>query len=536
MGLSSRLIEDLRGIVGDEGVLSDPHALAVYENDGFPIAKGRALAAVLPTTTSQVAQCVKLLAQYGVSIVPRGSGTGLTGGCVAFDRGVIIVTTRMTRIESIDLANRLAVVQAGVRNRDLSDAVAGAWAKRPAATSVPTNPHQDDRGRWSPPPGLRFAPDPSSEAVSTLGGNVATNAGGLSTLKYGVTCQHILGIEMVLADGQVVTTFPRAPKPTQEWVRHGPGGAPGGRSGGGSGGGSLYEMPGPDVTSLLCGSEGTLGIITRVWCRLTPIPSRFRTVRAVFARSDDACEAVSDVIAAGVIPSSMEMLDGVMLSVIEQAFGTEFPAKAQAMLLIEIDGPSDPALDEQLETIRSICRARHATDTRHSGDPQERAELWSMRKRAFGAIGRISRSYCTQDACIPRSKLAQAMKRIAAISREHGLTVTNVFHAGDGNVHPILLFDEDDPQQVQRVLHASERILEYCISIDGTITGEHGVGVEKLALMPKMFNPDTLDAFTAIKEAFDPRRRINDAKLTPSPKLRIELTRPGNPNTPGGAL
>lgn len=506
MSRTQPVVELLRAIVGQQWVLVDRDALVAYECDGFPIAKGRPSMVVLPSDPPQVSRCVKVLAQHGLTMVPRGSGTGLTGGCVVFDDGVLVATTRMTAIESIDLHHRVAVVQAGVRNRALSQAVAAMTSGGTGSVAIANHPHDAPGDSEEKPATLRFSPNPSSEAASTIGGNAATNAGGINTLKYGVTTNHILGLEMVLPDGETLLTRP----------------------------GGVCDGIGPDLPGLICGSEGTLGIITRLWCRLTPEPTGFRTVYAVFDSPERACQAVSAIIASGVVPSAMEMLDGVMIRVVRQAFNYGFPDEAAALLLVEVDGVS-AALDEQLAEVLQGCRSNQAVQIRHCATAAQRAELWSVRKRAFGAIGRISRSYCTQDACIPRSKLPQAMRRITDIGRDHGLTITNVFHAGDGNVHPILLFDEDDPHQVQLILRVSEQILEYCLSIGGTITGEHGIGVEKLALMPKMFNPATLDTFTRIKQAFDPDRRINDGKLIPSPRLKIQLSQPASINLPGGA-
>lgn len=519
----------LRAVVGDGGVVCDRGEMVAYECDGLPIAKGQPAAVVFPTDTGQVARCVQVLVEYGLQIVPRGSGTGLAGGCVAFDGGVVVSTSRMTQIESIDLKNRVAVVQAGVRNLALSNAAVALGTpfvpvSTPtqrgrtimginAPTPVPVSDTQRDpavrlgRGGSSVGIGLRFSPDPSSQAAATIGGNAATNAGGINTLKYGVTCSHVLGMELVLDDGSVVTT--RA--------------------------GSLQDGIGADLPALLCGSEGTLGIMTRLWCRLTPSPRSFRTVYAVFNSTQNACKTVSDVIASGIVPTSMEILDGAMIRVVENVFGDGFGGAAEALLLIEIDGV-EQALDHDLEQIVRICTLNHALDIQRCADANRRAELWRARKRAFGAIGRISRSYCTQDACVPRSKLAQAIGHIGQIGQKFGIRIHNVFHAGDGNIHPILLFDEDEPEDVQRVLAVSEEILEYCISIGGTITGEHGVGVEKLHLMTKMFNADTIDTFDQIKRTFDPHRRINDGKLIPSDRLHIQLKKPLSPNVPGGAL
>jgi glycolate oxidase len=485
------LIDEFIKVVGADGVLAEPGELLAYECDGFPIAKGVPAAVVLPTDTVQVSECVKLLSRHNLPIVPRGSGTGLTGGCVAFDRGAILCTARMTRIEHIDLHNRYAVVQAGVRNSDLSDAVV--LAQQRAGGSVGAS--------------LHFSPNPSSQGVSTIGGNAATNAGGINTLKYGVTTHHILGVEWVLADGSIVVTRP----------------------------GGLCDGIGPDLPGLLCGSEGTLAIITRLWCRLTPQPIDLRTVYAVFDSTDRACQSVGDIIASGIVPAAMEMIDGLMIQVVEDAFHYGFPKQAAALLLIEIDGPTH-VVDLHLGRVLQVCRTNHATDLQHCSDPARRAELWHARKHAFGAIGRISRSYCTQDACIPPSRLPEALREIKKIGERSGLTIPNVFHAGDGNIHPILLFDEDNPRDVRRVLQASLEILEYCVGIGGTITGEHGVGVEKLHLMSRMFNPATLDCFSRIKSGFDPARRMNDGKLIPSDRIQIELLHPVGANSPGGAL
>jgi len=476
-------INDLRQVVGDAGILTDRDELLVYECDGLSVARGRPSAVVFPTSTEQVVACVRVLAKHNLPMVPRGSGTGLTGGSVAFVQDVLISTARMTRIESIDLENRMAVVQAGVLNTALSDAVARAAAAARA-----------DSGTTLAPGGLHFSPAPSSQHASTIGGNAATNAGGVNTLKYGVTSSHILGMEMVLPDGEILTT--RA--------------------------GALRDGIGPDLPGLLCGSEGTLGIITRLWCRLSPRPQHFRTVYAVFSSTPSACQAVSDVIAAGIVPAAMEMMDGQMIRVVEQAFGYGFPDEAQALLLIEIDGV-EHLLDDELNEIVAICERNGAQEVRHCSDPVRREELWQVRRRTFGAIGRLHTAYFTQDACVPRSKLAEVVAHIVEMGKQADLTINNVFHAGDGNIHPIFFFDDDDPDQITHAMRVSEKVLEYCVAMGGTISGEHGIGVEKIALMPVMFNPATIDTFQRIKNAFDPRHRINDGKLVPSDTLRIEL-------------
>lgn len=477
ISMSSDLITDLRHHLRPDQILSDPAELFVYESDGFTVAKARPRAVVFPESTEQVVDIVKLLAERGVQIVPRGSGTGLTGGCVAYENGVIISTVRMNRIVKIDLPNRVAHVQAGVRNTALSDAV----AQLPGGAA------------W------HFSPDPSSQRASTLGGNAATNAGGIHVLKDFVTANHVLGIEMVLADGSVVTV--------------------------GATDGS-HEWPGYDLPGLICGSEGTFGIITHLWVRLTPRPTSFRTLVAYFAQTPDACHSVSQIIADGHLPAAMEMLDGSMVRVIEDAFHFGIPQGTAAMLLIEIDG-IDALLDAQAADIAAICNNNRAIFIETSANPDRRAALWKMRKSAFGAIGRISQSYCTQDACVPRSMLADVLTRIDQIGRDHGLQIPNVFHAGDGNVHPIFLYDDRNEAQVQNVLAAAEKILKYCIDIGGTLTGEHGVGVEKIHLMPYLFDRPTLDQFHRIKQAFDPYDQINVGKLIPSDKIQIRLIKPG---------
>lgn len=470
------LISDLRKLLPAKQIMTDPDELLVYESDGFTIARARPAAVVFPLSTQQIVEIVRLLEKHDAQIVPRGSGTGLTGGCVAFDNGVIVSTARMNRILAIDLDNRVAHVEAGVRNTQLSDAV----AQVPGGAAY------------------HFSPDPSSQRASSIGGNAATNAGGIHVLKDFVSSNHVLGMEMVLPDGSVVEV--------------------GGRDG-------CYEA-GFDLPGLICGSEGTFGIISRLWVRLTPKATSFRTIVGIFGSTADACDTVSDVIAAGHLPSAMEMMDGRMVQVVNEAFHMGFPPAAAALILTEIDG-IDELLDAQMNQIVQIMRRRCALSVDTSSDPENRLRLWKARKAAFGAIGKISPSYCTQDACVPRSMLARVLARVDEIGREHGLVINNVFHAGDGNVHPIFLYDDRDESQVQNVLHAAERILQYCIDIGGSLTGEHGVGVEKLNLMSYMFDEPTMALFQRVKDAFDPDDRINAGKLIPSERIRVNLLRPG---------
>ena len=474
----------LRHILPADRIVTDPSELYVYESDGFTIAHARPAAVVFPMSTEEVCAIVRVLAQHEVQIVPRGSGTGLTGGCVAFANGVIVSTVRMDRILKIDLENRVAHVQAGVRNTVLSEAVALVPPVRTTAALGRNLYH--------------FAPDPSSQRASTIGGNAATNAGGIHTLKDFVSSNHVLGMEMVLADGSVVQI--------------------GGRDG-------AYDGGAFDLQGLVCGSEGTLGIITSVWVRLVPKAGSFRTIVATFRTSADACHTISEIIAGGHLPSAMEMLDGQMVQTIEDAFAFGFSRESAALLLIEIDG-IEALLEEQNRVIAEIANRHHAIGVESSADPERRAQLWKVRKSAFGAIGRISYSYCTQDACVPRSRLAEVLQKIDQIGKEYGLSIPNVFHAGDGNVHPIFLYDERDERQVQNILEAAEKILEYCVDIGGTITGEHGVGVEKIHLMSYLFDGPTMGQFAAMRHAFDPEERINAGKLLPSEKVRVCLLKP----------
>ena len=472
-----QLVSELQGLLSPGRVVIDPAELFVYESDGFTIAKSRPAAVVFPTDTREVVEIVKLLAKHDVQIVPRGSGTGLAGGCVAFDNGVVVSTTRMNRVLQIDLDNCVAHVEAGVRNVQLSEAV----AQVPGGAA------------------FHFAPDPSSQRASSIGGNASTNAGGIHTLKDFVSSNHVLGFELVLSDGTVLEV--------------------GGRNG-------CNESGNFDLPGLICGHEGTLGIITRLWVRIVPKATSFRTLVSIFSSTADACEMVSDVIAAGMLPAAMEMMDGKMIQIVEDAFQMGFPRDAQALVLTEIDGIPE-LLDRLQQQVIEISRRHNAASVQSSCDPQDRAKLWKARKSAFGAIGRISHSYCTQDACVPRSMLASVLARIDQIGREHGLQITNVFHAGDGNVHPIFLYDDRDELQVQNTLRAAEAVLKYCIDIGGTLTGEHGVGVEKIHLMPCLFDKPTMDQFQRVKEAFDPAEQINAGKLIPSERLKVTLLKPG---------
>ena len=504
------LVSDLKRITAPDRVISDPSELYVYDCDGFTIARSTPGAVVFPMTTEEVVAIVRLLAERDVQIVPRGSGTGLTGGCVAFENGVIVSTARMNKVLKIDLQNRVAHVEAGVRNTALSDAV----SQLPLNVDIEADDVHDVHPNTSPSRDpvdgaagrklqianpYHFAPDPSSQRASTIGGNASTNAGGIHTLKDFVSSNHVLGMEIVLPDGTVIEV--------------------GGKDG-------CYESGPFDLPGLICGHEGTFGIVTKIWVRLIPKATSFRTLVATFANTTDACNVVSDVIASGMLPAAMEMLDGKMIEIIESIYAFGLPKESQAMILTEIDG-IDALLDGQMQEIIDISKRHHAITVEASADPTTRGKLWKARKSAFGAIGKISPSYCTQDACVPRSRLGEVLAEVDRIGKAYGLQINNVFHAGDGNVHPIFLYDDRNEDEMQNVLLAAEEVLKYWIDIGGTLTGEHGVGVEKIHLMPYQFDRRTMQQFQRVKDAFDPTERINAGKLMPSEKVKVNLIKPG---------
>jgi glycolate oxidase len=439
----------------------DAHSdLAVYECDAFVIEKHCPSVAVLPRTTQEVAAVVKLCNELGVPFVPRGAGTSLAGGGLPVGGGVMIVLTRMRDILEVNLRDRYAVVEPGVVNGWLNKRLAGT--------------------------GFHYAPDPSSQGACTVGGNVATNAGGPHTLKYGVTVNHVLGLEMVTADGEVVQV-----------------------------GGPVEDSPGPDLVGTIVGGEGTLGIVTRIWVRLTPNPEGVRTMLGIFESVDDATQAISGIIGAGIIPAALEMMDQGILVAVEQAFHFGFPLDAGAVLLIEVDG-MEVGLDAQRDRVAEICRKHRAREVRFAKDAKERLQLWKCRKQAFGAIGRLSPSYCTQDGVVPRTKLPHILQRIREIGAKYDLRIVNVFHAGDGNLHPILLFDERNEGEIQRVLAASGEILSECLECGGSVTGEHGIGLEKLSFMSRMFTRDDLDVMTRLRDALNPGGLLSPGKLLPT--------------------
>jgi glycolate oxidase len=474
--LPSRIVAELTEIVGAENVLHHHDELVVYECDGYVIEKSVPDVVVFPRSTQDVVQVVKLCGRHKVPFVPRGAGTSLAGGTLTVGGGVMICLSRMKRILEVNTRDRYAVVEPGVVNVWLTRALAGS--------------------------GFHYAPDPSSQTACTIGGNVATNSGGPHTLKYGVTVNFVRGVELVLPDGNVVEA-----------------------------GGVTEDNPGYDLPGIIVGHEGTFGIATRVTVGLSRDPEAGRTLLGVFESVDAATETVSGIIAAGIVPAALEMLDNLMIQAIEQAFGFGFPTEAGAVLIIEVDG-LDAGLDREAEAIAEIVRSRGGTLEKsiawRTRKEPEYVAIWKSRKSAFGAIGRLSPTFCTQDGVVPRTKLPAILRFITAVGRKYGLRIANVFHAGDGNIHPILLFDERDPEQVKRVLEASHEILDECIAMGGSVTGEHGIGVEKMAFMPKLFSPEDLAAMIALRNTFNPDGRCSPGKMIPGGAGCIERKSPGH--------
>jgi glycolate oxidase subunit GlcD len=431
--------------------------------DGLPTHRRLPDVVVLPGTREEVIAVIRLLAALDIPFVPRGAGTGLSGGALADDGAVLVVLTRLNRILKIDPANRLALVEPGVVNARLSAA---------------TRPH-----------GLHYAPDPSSQSACTIGGNVAENAGGPHCLKYGVTANHILALEVVLASGETVEL-----------------GSPGGEPGGG----------GPDLVGLFVGSEGNFGVATRITVRLTPLPRAVRTLLADFMALRAAGEGVSAIIAAGIVPAALEMMDQSCVRAVEDSvYAAGYPRDAAAVLLVELDGHDAAAVTAEADAVAALLKQAGARSVRTAADEAERERLWQGRKKAFGAMGRLSRDLVVQDAVVPRSALPDVLEAIAAIAAAHALVVSNVFHAGDGNLHPNISFDATDAGMRARVEAASAEIMAVCIAAGGTITGEHGVGLDKLRYMPLIFDAESLGAMHAVRRVFDPDQRVNPGKVVP---------------------
>ena len=449
-------------IVGADAVQSAPDELLVYESDGLTLFRATADVVVFPCSTDEVSACVRLANAEGLPFVARGAGTGLAGGCLPSEGGVVIALTRMNRILEIDTANQLAVVEPGLVNLHLSQALQ--------------------------PQGYCYAPDPSSQLACTIGGNVANNSGGPHTLKYGVTTNHVLGLEVVLPDGEVV------------WL-----------------GGKVRDGQGYDLVGVFVGSEGTFGIATKVVVRIVRRPEAVRTLLAVFDVLDHASRTVAAITARGLTPAALEMIDQLTIQAVEDAYGAGYPRDAAAALLIELDGLA-MGLDEEAERVEAACRENGAREVRRARDERERQLLWKGRKAAFGAYGRISPAYMVMDGVIPRTRLPEILRAVEGIAQTHGLRVGNVFHAGDGNLHPNILYDPRRPGEVDRVLQAGAAIMRACVDVGGSISGEHGIGLEKRDFMSWIFSPADLDAMAAVKAAFNPGGRCNPGKVFPTAK------------------
>src|SRR5215472_12144594 len=459
--MHSGLIRELEKLLGASSILFQPEEVLLYEYDGS-VEKGRPEMVVFPTSTQEVSQIVKLAAKHNVPIVGRGAGTGLSGGALARTGGLMLVFSRMNKILSIDPQNQRAVVQPGVVNYDLTLAAG--------------------------PYGLYFAPDPSSQKACTIGGNVAENAGGPHTLAYGVTTNHVTALELVLPDGEIVRV-----------------------------GNAQGDVAGYDLAGLFVGSEGTLALVTEITVKLSRKPEAVKTLLAIFDSVDDAAETVVDVTARAIIPAACEMLDGWTLRVVEDFVHAGFPRDSAAVLLLEVEGLAE-AVAAQAAAITDVCNTHHAREVRVARDNAERELLWKGRKNAFGALGRLAPSNYVLDGVIPRTKLPQTLRRIQEIGKQHGFDIGNMFHAGDGNLHPIVLYDPRDTAQFERAMQASAEIIRYCVEVGGALTGEHGVGMEKSELMPLLFSDADFYLMRRIHDAFNPDSALNPGKIFPLSK------------------
>jgi glycolate oxidase subunit GlcD len=462
--IDPRVSRRLQEIVGREHVITDPERLVVYESDGLTAYRVAPGAVVLPGSTEEVASVVALLHGEGIPVVPRGAGTGLSGGALPIPDGVVVGTARMNRILSIDPVDRLARVQPGVINARLTEAA---------------RVH-----------GLYYAPDPSSQSTCTLGGNVAENSGGPHCLKYGVTTRYVTGLTVVLAGGDVIEL-----------------------------GGAGRSVDGAlDLVGLFVGSEGCFGIATEIEVRLLPLAEGVRTLLGIFESMEAAGHAVTAIIASGLVPAAVEIVDAATIRAVEASvYAGGYPIDAGAALVIEFDG-TEAGLDADADAAEACCHAAGAREVRRATEASQRAKLWNGRKKAFGAMGRIAPDLLVQDATVPRTQLPRVLARVAEIGERERLRIANVFHAGDGNLHPNILFDRNDPDELERVERASREIMKLCVEVGGTITGEHGVGVDKRGYMKLVHGPEELAAMAAVKQVFDPRGLFNPGKVLPDPE------------------
>jgi glycolate oxidase len=463
------LVAELEEALGAEHVIREPERLRVYECDGLTGHRAVPELVVLPASTEEVQAVVRACHREKVPFVARGAGTGLSGGATPVAGGVVVSLSRMNRILEVDLASQRIVVEPGVTNLEITRAVAEN--------------------------GFFYAPDPSSQQVCTIGGNVAENSGGAHCLKYGFTTHHVTGVTLVLPDGDVVEL-----------------------------GGKALDPDGPDLLGLVVGSEGTLGIVTRVTARIVRVPQAIRTLLAGFREMDEAGAAVSRIVAAGIHPSAIEMMDRLTLEAAEYAVGAGYPDGAGAVLIVELDGVAEQVEDDSAEVER-ICSDSGAFEIRAASSSEDRARLWKGRKSAFAAMGHIATDYYVQDGVVPRTRLPEVLRRIEELSEEHGLRVGNVFHAGDGNLHPLVLYDAE-AGETDRARELAERILEACLDAGGSLTGEHGVGMDKACSMPRMFSERDLRTFERLRRAFDPAGLCNPGKVIPTPRLCGEVPGP----------
>jgi glycolate oxidase len=464
-----RWLEQLHDICGHERVVTHPHAIRTYESDGLLQYRGTPKAVVLPDSADEVQRVVRACYEAGIPWVARGSGTGLSGGAVPVAEGIVISLSRLRRIVEVDLVNQRIVVEPGVTNLDITKAVA------------PTH---------------FYPPDPSSQIVCSIGGNVAENSGGAHCFKYGFTTNYVTGLEVVLSDGEVVTL-----------------------------GGKELDRPGYDLLGAFVGSEGTLGIATKITLRVVPAPEATRTLVAYYTSTDQAGQTVSDIVAEGIVPGAIEMMDTLSIEACEQATHAGYPTDAGAALIVELDGP-EAECDARFDVVKRLCERNGCTGIRIAQDADERELIWKARKAAFAAMGRISPNYYVQDGVIPRTKLPEVLRRIDELSGEYDMPVANVFHAGDGNLHPLVCFNGANEGEAERAEKLAGAILSACVDAGGSITGEHGIGIDKKRYMTMMFSEVDLEAFQRLRCAFDPDGLANPTKVMPTPRLCGEVPGP----------
>jgi glycolate oxidase len=467
--MEAAVLRQLKRIAGNDAVLDRPEELMMYEYDAG-VDKSRPGAVVFAQNTRQVSEIMRLAWEKKIPVVPRGAGTGLSGGAIARKEAIVLSLARMNKILEIDVANQRAVVQPGVVNLEVSNATAKY--------------------------GYFYAPDPSSQKACTIGGNVSENSGGPHTLALGVTVNHVTGLEVVLPEGRVIRL-----------------------------GGKAQDSTGFDLTGFFVGSEGTMGVVTEITVKLTRLPEHVTTLLGIYNTVEDAANTVVAITQSGITPAALEMLDGWMVRCVEANVHAGYPEDAAAVLLIELEGMRE-AVEEQAEAVSAVCMQQKAREVRRARDEKQRQLLWLGRKTAFGAVGRVSPSYYTQDGVIPRTKVPYTLAEIERISKHYGLIIGNVFHAGDGNLHPLILFDARDPVQKENSKKAAKEIMACCLNFGGSITGEHGVGMEKMNLMPAMFTEDDLEIMVRLRNAFNPESILNPQKMIPDLRYCREITGP----------